>query len=77
MLPRVATFSLAQRHAREAQHSARLRTRLERETGDDPHPNARMKLPGDAQALRGLPMIGGRGNVGGAIAGTRPGANLR
>ena len=27
---------------------------------------------GDPQRLRGLPAIGGRGSIGGAIAGTRP-----
>jgi hypothetical protein len=29
-------------------------------------------LPGDPQALRGLPAVGGRGSLGGAIRGTRP-----
>jgi hypothetical protein len=32
--------------------------------------------PGDAAALRGLPMIGVAGGYGGAIRGTQPGTNL-
>ena len=31
---------------------------------------------GDPWKLRGLPAIGGRGSVGGAIRGTKPGSNL-
>jgi hypothetical protein len=33
-------------------------------------------LPGDPQRLRGIPSIGGRGGVGGAITGSRPGDGL-
>lgn len=33
-------------------------------------------LPGDLRALRGIPAIGGRGSLGGAIPGTRPGEDL-
>jgi hypothetical protein len=41
------------------------------------NPDARMpaetgRLPGDAQALPGIPAIGGRGSIGGAIRGTVP-----
>lgn len=31
-------------------------------------------LPGDRQALRGIPVVGGIGNLGGAIRDTRPDA---
>jgi hypothetical protein len=33
-------------------------------------------LPGDPERLRGIPAIGGRGSVGGAIVGSRPGDSL-
>lgn len=33
-------------------------------------------LPGDQRRLRGIPVLGGRGSLGGAIAGTRPGDGL-
>ena len=33
--------------------------------------------PNDPFRLRGIPAIGGRGSVGGAIAGTRPGDSLK
>ena len=46
------------------------------ETGGDLPVNPRA-LPGDPQRLRGIPAIGGRGSVGGAIAGTRPGDSLK
>lgn len=35
------------------------------------HPSA-VKLPGDPWALRGIPAVGVRGGVGGAIPGTLP-----
>lgn len=37
----------------------------------EPHPNG-YKLPGDPWALRGIPAVGVRGGVGGAIPGTLP-----
>jgi hypothetical protein len=36
-----------------------------------PHPNSTV-LPGDPWALRGIPAVGVRGGVGGAIPGTLP-----
>jgi hypothetical protein len=33
---------------------------------------ANMRLPGDPWTLRGIPAVGGRGSIGGAIQGTRP-----
>jgi hypothetical protein len=70
----VATFSLAARHHQERVTAARVQARIAHEVGDDvdPHPNARMKLPGDPAALRGLPAVGVRGGYGGAMKGTRP-----
>jgi hypothetical protein len=75
----VATFSLALRHHEENVRNAKLLARLALETGSVPmHPNdPRGALPGDPAALRGLPVVGVRGGYGGAIRGTRPGANLR
>jgi len=74
----VATFSLARRHAQEAQRVARARAKIALEVGTvDAHPNeARSKFPGDPAALRGLPVVGVRGGFGGAIRGSRPGDSL-
>lgn len=66
---------------------ARLqRPELERERQDavrralgESEPTERKGAPtagGDAERLRGIPVVGARG-VGGAIRGTKPGANLR
>lgn len=74
-LPAVATFTLAERHHAERVAAARAQVRIARETGIAPvHPNSpRAALPGDPMRLRGVPCIGVRGGVGGAIRGTRPG----
>jgi hypothetical protein len=39
---------------------------------EQPLPSPRASLPGDGQKLRGIPAIGGRGSVGGAIRGSLP-----
>jgi hypothetical protein len=41
-----------------------------------PKPRSALTKPGDPAQLRGIPAIGGRGNFGGAIAGTQPEAAL-
>lgn len=38
------------------------------------HPNH--VLPGDHRRLRGIPVVGVKGGLGGAIPGSRPGQNL-
>lgn len=74
----MATQTLAAKRHRERVHSARLRVRLARELGSvEPHANdPRGALPWDPARLRGLPAIGVRGGLGGAIPGTRPGVGL-
>jgi hypothetical protein len=61
------------RNAELDARNARLLLELSREAPDGvpmrPKPGS---LPGDLQALRGLPAVGGRGSLGGAIRGTRP-----
>lgn len=42
----------------------------------NPRPEALTK-PGDPRKLRGIPAIGGRGSLGGAMMGTRPGDGLK
>lgn len=67
--------SLYERRHAEAVNLARQVADILRE---NPELNLRLaraataKLPGDPAALRGIPAVGGRGSVGGAIRGTRP-----
>jgi hypothetical protein len=56
--------------ARLKQHQAQQLTRIIRETGDTLPDRTTMKLPGDPQALRGVPIVG-RG-IGGVQRGTQP-----
>ena len=67
---------LRDRHHAERVAAAQIRTRIAQETGSvDLHPNdARTALPGDPWKLRGIPMLGVHGGIGGAIQGTRPDA---
>jgi hypothetical protein len=61
------------RHALEVEQAKALAEVL-LETGahlDDLRPNPRA-LANDAQRLRGIPAVGGRGSVGGAMRGTIP-----
>lgn len=72
----MATFPLILRHAQEAQQAARAQARIALDVGTvDPHPNdARKALPGDPWRLRGIPVVGVHGGVGGGMRGTRPNA---
>jgi hypothetical protein len=74
----MATFPLILKHALERQHSAQVQARIARETGTtEPHPNnAQHGLPGDPWRLRGIPIVGVHGGIGGAINGSRPGTRL-
>lgn len=62
-------FELAEKHAK-------LLVQFARETGDIPleKPVSAAALPGDEEALRGIPAIGR--SVAGVIRGTAPGSNL-
>ncbi|HVM68870.1 MAG TPA: hypothetical protein VM204_03430 [Gaiellaceae bacterium] len=63
------------RLAQEAADAKKL-ARILLETGSPlPVSASKSSLPGDARALRGLPAVGVRGGLGGAIAGTRPGSS--
>jgi hypothetical protein len=69
LLPRFDRF------AQEAEDAKKL-ARILLETGEPlPVRVSKSALPGDAHALRGLPAVGVRGGLGGAIAGTRPGVS--
>lgn len=69
----MATFSIALRNQQLDEHNAKLLLQFSRET-DIPTQIVRPgSAPGDEAALRGIPVVGAKG-VGGAIAGTRPGA---
>jgi hypothetical protein len=55
----------------------RLKARVLLEVGADlPEASPGMNTPGDARQLRGIPVVGVSGGMGGAMAGTRPGDNL-
>lgn len=68
------TFSLAQKHADLDHHNATTLIRIAKETGDTPIQPTVLSLLGDEIQLRGIPAVGR--SVSGAIAGTKPGANL-
>ena len=68
------TFSLQQKHAELDQHNAEVMARIAQETGDTPIVAKVLSCLGDPFQLRGIPALA-RG-IGGAMAGTRPGANL-
>jgi hypothetical protein len=73
-LPIVADGRLL-RAVRNAELDARNAKLLLAMARESPRPLERPKpgsLPRDPQALRGLPAVGGRGSIGGAIRGTRP-----
>jgi hypothetical protein len=61
----------AVQHLRTRQAIARQVAELALEE-EQPLPTARTSLPGDPMKLRGIPAVGGRGSVGGAIRGTLP-----
>jgi len=73
----VATFSLMLRHREENVRNARLLAKLALETGEAPMRTSAAALPGDRDALRGVPVVGVHGGRGGAIRGSRPGESLR
>lgn len=52
-------------------HSTRIVAQIAVETGGSLPSSPAAKLPGDARALRGLPVVGARG-VGGTMPGTQP-----
>jgi hypothetical protein len=63
------------RAVRNAEFDARNAKLLLEMARESPMPLERPKpgsQPRDPQALRGLPAVGGRGSIGGAIRGTRP-----
>jgi hypothetical protein len=63
---------LRERNAADAQTRAELAT-----TGNAaPHPNGR-RPAGDPVALRGIPVVGVPGGIGGASPGTKPGSRWR
>lgn len=70
-----ARLNLAAKHADLDHHNAQVVLRIAKETGDTPiAPSQVLSLLGDELQLRGIPAVGR--SVSGAIAGTKPGANL-
>ena len=69
----MATFPLHIRHIAERAMSEKIQRQLRDQlyTDDDAKPTA-TRPSGDPHALRGIPVVGVKGGVGGAIPGTRP-----
>lgn len=70
--PLAAHIRLDREHCDRERHIAEISL-----TTDTPivlHANHPHRLPGDPWKLRGIPVVGVHGGVGGAIAGSRPGA---
>jgi hypothetical protein len=63
-------------HQRDTEHQARVDKAIVEATGattnQDDDGKTYLLDPEGAQALRGIPAVGGRGTLGGHIAGTRP-----
>lgn len=71
------SITLALRHHAENVRNAKMLAQLALEAGPDVEMRATAKLPGDVDALRGVPLVGVRNGRGGALRGSRPGSNLR
>lgn len=69
----MATFPLHFRHIAEYALSDKIQKKLEREvyqqTAQTTGPN---RPAGDPHALRGIPVVGVKGGIGGAIPGSKP-----
>lgn len=70
LLPR---FDRREQDAEDARKLARIL--LETGASLPAPPTSTARAPGDPHKLRGLPAVGVRGGLGGAIAGTRPGSS--
>lgn len=65
-------ITLAQKHYEQARAFEQQQAKIALEVGDDVTPITAAHLPGDPRQLRGIPVVGVHGGLGGAIAGTRP-----
>ncbi len=61
-------------HQRDLDHAATVNTAVRASTGSDLELTYTPQYvdPADARQLRGIPAVGGRGSMGGAITGSRP-----
>ncbi len=59
-------------HTRDLQHAATVNAAVRSSVGTVDVDDTYTWNPADAQLLRGIPAVGGRGAIGGAITGTRP-----
>jgi hypothetical protein len=67
----IATFPLHIRHIAEYAMSEKIQTKLRAQLYTDT-PTTTARAAGDPWALRGIPVVGVKGGVGGAIPGTKP-----
>jgi hypothetical protein len=72
----VTRHNAALNQARDHEHHANVDKAIREAINEQDHALelsiANMRLPGDPWTLRGIPAVGGRGSIGGAIQGTRP-----
>ena len=69
----MATFPLHIRHIAEHAMSAKIQRQLAAQLyTDTPQKTTPARAAGDPFALRGIPVVGVKGGIGGAIPGTRP-----
>lgn len=67
----MATFPLHIRHIAERAMSEKIQRKLAAQLYTD-QPAPRARAAGDPHALRGIPVVGVKGGVGGAIPGSKP-----
>lgn len=69
----MATFPLHFRHIFEHALSDKIQRKLAVEVYDQPDEQPTTSRPaGDPHALRGIPVVGAKGGLGGAIIGSKP-----
>ena len=68
-------LSLYLKHRRQEDHSRELLLEIARETGED-LPVTKSRAAGDPVAMRGVPIAGTKGGLGGTILSTQPEAAL-
>lgn len=70
-------FLWLDRKRSDAEHQRKVAKVLLDVGADMPESTSTASAPGDNRRLRGVPVVGVKGGMGGAIAGTRPGDSLK